>query len=346
MEFRKIYFAENEQGKPFSIDALPIKNTNKFYCRSCGNPLLLCTTHSQGRFFLHDLEHSDTDDLLQCQHYIAPVSEKRPTATSIFPVTDMPCALQPKNYTCVVCDYPYHGKKDCPRCGVGIYTTEVEKRDMPIEHMTPESAEKEFDGSIDAEPQQALQIWLQACQRWLDDHARLAIRHGLSRKEVRAFHQLCLTSATLPERHHTFIIAPRFLLHAGGMADTASGISHDPCLDTLYLPESLQSVNPLHPLTDILLSESKRLKLYAFSHALRQLVQSCLEPGVTELLTLICWYNLLDGSSLDDLPQLTNKSSSSIEDYIHHWKKNHPVLFTHIEDYVFFACFSNWLAYR
>ncbi|MCV9880416.1 hypothetical protein [Brenneria izbisi] len=95
-----------------------------------------------------------------------------------------------------------------------------------------------------------------------------------------------------------------------------------------------------------ILSESKRLKLYEFSHALRQLIQSCLEPGVTELLTLICWYNLLDGSSLDDLPQLTNKPSSGIDDYIHHWKKNHPIVFTHIEDYVFFSCFSNWLAYR
>ena len=151
MNFDRISFANNEQGKPFSIDFLPIQTTGKFYCRSCGNPLLLCTTYTQGRFFKHDLEHSDTDDLLQCQHYIAPVSEKRPAATSILPVTDMSCALEPKNYICVMCDYQYHGKKTCPRCGVGIYSTEVEKRDMSIELMTPESAEKEFDGSIDDE---------------------------------------------------------------------------------------------------------------------------------------------------------------------------------------------------
>ncbi|MEC5321460.1 putative zinc ribbon protein [Brenneria populi subsp. brevivirga] len=147
MNFDKIYFAKNEKGKPFSIDFLPIQTTGKFYCRSCGNPLLLCATYTQGRFFKHDLEHSDTDDLLQCQHYIPPVSAKRPAKTSILQVTDIPCALQPKNYICVMCDYQYHGKKICPRCGLTIYTTEVEKRDTPIEPITPETAEKEFDGS-------------------------------------------------------------------------------------------------------------------------------------------------------------------------------------------------------
>ncbi|PWC14325.1 hypothetical protein B4923_05305 [Brenneria roseae subsp. americana] len=143
MKFDKIYFAENEHGKPFSIDFLPIRTTDKFYCRSCGNPLLLCTTHTEGRFFKHDLEQSDTDGLLQCCYYIAPVSAKQPTVAGILQVTDMPNSPQPKDYICVMCDYRYHGKKTCPCCGRSIYTTEVEKRDAFIEHATIDIARKQ-----------------------------------------------------------------------------------------------------------------------------------------------------------------------------------------------------------
>ncbi|MFJ5485397.1 putative zinc ribbon protein [Pectobacterium actinidiae] len=146
MEFKKIYFAENEQGKPFSIDALPIKNTDKLYCRSCGSPLLLCTTHTQGRFFLHDLEHSDADDLLQCQHYIPPEFAKHPTIAGIPQVMEMPYSPQSKDYICVMCDYPYHGKKNCPRCGRTLYTTEVEMRDAFIKYAAINTTRKQCDG--------------------------------------------------------------------------------------------------------------------------------------------------------------------------------------------------------
>lgn len=191
----------------------------------------------------------------------------------------------------------------------------------------------------------AIQEWLQTCQRWLNDCSRLSIRYGLSRKEVRAFHQLCLTSATLQGRYNT-IVAPQFLLPAGRVTDISCMVPNGPCLDASYPPGKIQTVNPLHPLTDILLSECNRMRQDELSHALHQLTLSCIIPGVTEQLTLICWHGLINGYGANDILCLVGKAAYGIDDFIQYWRKHHPILFSQIEDYVFFACFSNWSTYR
>lgn len=38
------------------------------------------------------------------------------------------------------------------------------------------------------------------------------------------------------------------------------------------------------------------------------------------------------------------KRQDGIDDFIQHWRKHHPILFSQIEDYVFFVYFSSWSA--
>ncbi|PWC14326.1 hypothetical protein B4923_05310 [Brenneria roseae subsp. americana] len=82
------------------------------------------------------------------------------------------------------------------------------------------------------------------------------------------------------------------------------------------------------------------------SHALQQLTLSCITPGASEQLTLISWHGLINGYGANDILCLAGKAADGIDDFIQHWREHHPILFSQIEDYVFFACFSNWSAYR
>ncbi|MFE8048964.1 MULTISPECIES: putative zinc ribbon protein [Brenneria] len=148
MEFKKIYFAEDKQGKSLSIDLLPIRTAAHFYCKSCHNPLLTCTTHDRGRFFEHDLDRSDIESLMQCEYYISPELSKIPTIINPNIQQDT-CMLgfpQTKDYLCLSCHHQYHGEKACPFCKCSIHTVGIEKCDMYTEYDDLDTTELESSG--------------------------------------------------------------------------------------------------------------------------------------------------------------------------------------------------------
>ncbi|MEC5321461.1 hypothetical protein VSX61_21415 [Brenneria populi subsp. brevivirga] len=144
------------------------------------------------------------------------------------------------------------------------------------------------------------------------------------------------------------IVAPQFLLGAEEKARNNGNdtMPDNPFPDTFSTSGTIHALTPLHPLTHILLSECNRTQQYGLSHYLQQSALSCTVPGVAEQLTLICWHSLINGYDVNDMFSLLGKAANSIDDSIHHWRKRHPTLSAQIEDYVFFACFSNWSAYR
>ncbi|WP_161782111.1 putative zinc ribbon protein [Serratia sp. Ag1] len=85
-------------------------------------------THTEGRYFEHDLERMDIESARHCRYRLTedrPCSPAAQTAVSSIKL-GWPSV---EFYFCVLCYESYLGRKICPKCGEHIYTTEVKLRD-------------------------------------------------------------------------------------------------------------------------------------------------------------------------------------------------------------------------
>ncbi|MCH5052272.1 hypothetical protein [Pectobacterium aquaticum] len=176
-------------------------------------------------------------------------------------------------------------------------------------------------------------------QSHLEDSAEHAIRQGISTRKIHTFHQLSLTTVSLPGQRKAHLIIPAKLMQQSGISRIEAG-------SRAILPVKAARYLRRYPmLSGILISECERLHLEVLSDSLQQLFDRENDPGIREILTLLCWFELLDGLSFREWASLVNKTDWQIQVWVNTRLKTQPTLWAMIDEYVFFACFGYWRDY-
>lgn len=129
MQFRKIRSACLADGYLVRAQDLTLRSRGPWYCKSCGNPLRLYWTHTEGSYFEHDLELAEDARLSPCE-YLQASSPKSPSpsAQAVHDILQRDNTMlgRPTDqyYWCVHCEYEYYGPKTCPNCEEWLFTTE------------------------------------------------------------------------------------------------------------------------------------------------------------------------------------------------------------------------------
>lgn len=185
-----------------------------------------------------------------------------------------------------------------------------------------------------------LSTLLDKYQSHLDGSTTHAIRQGISTRKIHAFHQLSLTTVSLPDQRKAYLIIPARLMQQ-------SGISRIEADSRAILPVKAARYLRRYPmLSGILISECERLHLEVLSDRLQRLFDRENDPGIREMLTLLCWSELLDGLSYREWASLADKTDRQVQVWINTRLRTQPTLRAVIEEYVFFACFGYWADYR
>lgn len=126
-----------ENGNLLRADLYPLQARQPCYCQHCLNPLRFRITHTEGRFFEHDLELSDVNQLESCAYRLSPlppppINATTPLAWTVINAMQHDGSVlgnpRPQRFLCVMCNYEYVGLKTCPRCHNNLYSTEVRNR--------------------------------------------------------------------------------------------------------------------------------------------------------------------------------------------------------------------------
>ncbi|KHN55730.1 hypothetical protein [Pectobacterium fontis] len=185
-----------------------------------------------------------------------------------------------------------------------------------------------------------LSTLLDKYQSHLDDSTTHAIRQGISTRKINTFHQLRLTTVSLPGQCKAHLIIPTKLMQQSGISRIEAG-------SRAILPVKAARYLRRYPmLSGILISECERLHLEVLSDSLQQLFDRENDPGIREILTLLCWSELLDGVSYREWASLADKTDRQVQVWINTRLRIQPTLRAVIEEYVFFACFGYWADYR
>ncbi|WP_225182233.1 hypothetical protein [Pectobacterium aroidearum] len=177
-------------------------------------------------------------------------------------------------------------------------------------------------------------------QSHLDDSTTHAIRQGISTRKIHAFHQLSLTTVSLPDQRKAYLIIPARLMQKSDVSRIEAG-------SRAILPVKAARYLRRYPmLSGILISECERLHLEVLSDSLQRLFDRENDPGIREMLTLLCWSELLDGLSYREWASLADKTDRQVQVWINTRLRTQPTLRAVIEEYVFFACFGYWADYR
>lgn len=129
MQFKKLRDACDNQGQRVQANNLPPGHSDHYYCLDCHSRLVLHVTHTEGRYFEHDLERTDPTQAKDCRYRLtqSPPRSSPCVRQAFAPALGNPT---PRSYFCVLCDKAYLGSKTCPNCKEHHYTTEVELRDL------------------------------------------------------------------------------------------------------------------------------------------------------------------------------------------------------------------------
>ncbi|POE15399.1 hypothetical protein BV924_01065 [Pectobacterium odoriferum] len=177
-------------------------------------------------------------------------------------------------------------------------------------------------------------------QSHLDDSATHAIHKGISTRKIHTFHQLSLTTVSLPDQRKAHLIIPARLMQKSDVSRIEAG-------SRAILPvKAARHLRRYPMLSGILLSECERLHLEVLSDNLQQLFDRENDPGIREMLTLLCWSELLDGLSYREWTSLADKTDRQIQGWIKTRLRNQPARRAMIDEYVFFSCFGYWADYR
>lgn len=173
-------------------------------------------------------------------------------------------------------------------------------------------------------------------QRWLNDQTRLAIRYGISTRKTHYWHTLTTTGITLADGRRVVMVVPACLLSVPPAVNNAG--SH---VDVPVLVD-MNSLRSYPQLPGILLSECIRLRPDGLHDCLERVFSRLREPGLRESLTLLCWYELVNGLQNSDWLYLPELSEQEVKAWVETRLSQYPLLYRVVDEYVFFSCFGFW----
>ncbi|ECQ3650471.1 hypothetical protein FY673_03205 [Salmonella enterica] len=173
-------------------------------------------------------------------------------------------------------------------------------------------------------------------QRWLNDQTRLAVRYGISARKTHHWHTLTTTGITLADGRRVVMVVPACLLSALPTVNNAG--SH---VDVPVLVD-MNSLRSYPQLPGILLSECIRLRLDGLYNCLERVFRGMKAPGLRESLTLLCWYELVNGLQNSDWLCLPGLSEQEVKTWVETRLMQYPLLYRVVDEYVFFASFGLW----
>ncbi|EHG4046213.1 hypothetical protein OD218_004307 [Salmonella enterica] len=173
-------------------------------------------------------------------------------------------------------------------------------------------------------------------QRWLNDHTRLAVRYGISTRKTHHWHTLTTTDITLADGRRVAMVVPACLLP---VSPTVRASRNE---GTVSVLADISSLRAYPQLAGILLSECIRLRLDGLYAGLEQVFSRLREPGLRESLTLLCWYELVNGLQNSDWLYLPGLSEQEVKAWVETLLSQYPLLYGVVDKYVFFACFGFW----
>ncbi|ECR8416787.1 TPA: hypothetical protein N1415_003040 [Salmonella enterica subsp. enterica serovar 4,[5],12:i:-] len=173
-------------------------------------------------------------------------------------------------------------------------------------------------------------------QRWLNDQTRLAVLYGISTRKTHQWHALTTTGITLADGRQVSMVVPSCLLSVSPAVNNAG--SH---VDVPVLVD-MNSLRTYPQLPGILLSECIRLRLDGLYNCLEQVFRGLGEPGLRESLTLLCWYELVNGLQNSNWQYLPGLSEQEVKVWVETRLSQYPLLYSVVDEYVFFACAGFW----
>ncbi|EDQ0044966.1 hypothetical protein B7D85_004529 [Salmonella enterica subsp. enterica serovar Bredeney] len=173
-------------------------------------------------------------------------------------------------------------------------------------------------------------------QRWLNDQTRLAVRYGISTRKTHHWHTLTTTGITLADGRQVTMVAPSCLL------SVSPGVRASRNEGTVSVLADISSLRAYPQLPGILLSECVRLRLDGLHDGLEQVFRYLREPGLRESLTLLCWYELVNGLQNSDWLCLPGLSGQEMKAWVETRLSQYSSLYGVVDEYVFFACFGFW----
>ncbi|EAW1165098.1 hypothetical protein ACFLJF_005157 [Salmonella enterica] len=173
-------------------------------------------------------------------------------------------------------------------------------------------------------------------QRWLKDQTRLAVRYGISTRKTHTWHTLTTTGIMLADGRQVTMVVPSCLL-------SVSPTVREPGNEgTVSVLADISSLRAYPQLPGILLSECIRLRLDGLYNCLERVFCRLGEPGLRESLTLLCWYELVNGLQNSDWLYLPELSEQEVKTWVEAWLTQYPFLYRVVDEYVFFSCFGFW----
>ncbi|EAR4689752.1 hypothetical protein CC014_11210 [Salmonella enterica] len=173
-------------------------------------------------------------------------------------------------------------------------------------------------------------------QRWLNDHTRLAVRYGISTRKTHAWHTLTTTGIMLADGRQVTMVVPSCLL-------SVSPTVREPGNEgTVSVLADISSLRAYPQLPGILLSECIRLRLDGLHDGLEQVFRYLREPGLRESLTLLYWYELVNGRRDCNWQGLVTLNEREVSEWMASRLARYPLLYRVVDEYVFFACFGFW----
>ncbi|EAA7555708.1 hypothetical protein LO27_25385 [Salmonella enterica] len=186
------------------------------------------------------------------------------------------------------------------------------------------------------EPCNEITPLVEVYQRWLNDQTRLAVRYGISTHKTHTWHTLTTIGITLADGRQGTMVVPACLLP---VSPVVRGIwDHN----DVSLLADISSLRAYPQLPGILLSECVRLRLDGLHDCLEQVFIRLRGPGLRESLTLLCWYELVDGLQNSDWLYLSALSELEVKKWVETRLSQYPLLYSVADEYVFFACFGFW----
>ncbi|HAU3193469.1 TPA: hypothetical protein JDE59_000055 [Salmonella enterica subsp. diarizonae] len=173
-------------------------------------------------------------------------------------------------------------------------------------------------------------------QCWLNDHTRLAVRYGISTRKTHAWHTLTTTGIMLADGRQVTMVVPSCLL---SVSPTVREPGNEGTVSVLADISSLRAY-PQFP--GILLSECVRLRLDGLYAGLEQIFSRLKEPGLRESLTLLCWYELINGRQDCNWQDLVTLNEREVAAWLACHLARYPLLHRIVDEYVFFASFGFW----
>ncbi|EJN0764147.1 hypothetical protein NPF69_004584 [Salmonella enterica] len=111
---------------------------------------------------------------------------------------------------------------------------------------------------------------------------------------------------------------------------------------TVSVLVDITSLRSYPQLPGILLSECVRLRLDGLHNCLERVFSRLREPGLRESLTLLCWYELVNDLQNNDWLYLSGLSEQEVSEWVETRLSQYPLLYSVVDEYVFFACFGFW----